>query len=180
MPDQSFVGQVLAGIQAQQQTQQQRQPVAYSRITRTPIYTQDVPMGKANFDPATNSINMPDSSLNGPNSNQFVQHESVHALLEPFLSKLLPAMDPNILNKVQGGLNVAHPGLYPNLNPENRLTEGAAYGIQDAGFPGINTGLSDRENSNFLGTILNNLPKEAGDKLKRLMPDLPNQDKFSQ
>lgn len=102
-------------------------PVAYSRISRTPIYTGSVPTGSGGqYNRLTKSITLPPEALQ--HAPEAVQHESAHALYDQAGFGLTPKAEtlsvPSLMNILD------HPELYGSKpDPRTIANEGLAYSV---------------------------------------------------
>ncbi len=111
-------------------------PVAYTRMSRTPIFRQDgMGTGAGEFhspDQGNNGfINLPPRVFTNPTLTDLrsIRHESTHAALDPYLDQIAYRMPPQRLKNV--GAALATTGTYPeHPDPAETTTELAAY-VQD-------------------------------------------------
>lgn len=135
------------------------QPQAYSRITRTPIYTYSAPGAQFGGFQHRGKIFL---NTADPNIGTVVNHESAHQLIDPYLDKL--NYDVPGLDRVRQALAAGGYGAGFTNQPKNVLSEGIAYGTSGQ-IPGLDQGQSNDFISNVVRQVHDQVFRDTYNRL---------------
>ncbi len=134
---------MLADGQAAHQPGDTEDPVAYTRMSRTPIFKEpDLEPGVVGeFNSPTSDspgfINLRPQVFTNPSLSDLraIRHESTHAALDPYIDDIAYRMPPGRLKKFAGAL-AGTGGYTDNSDPADTATELAAYAQEPGHFLG--------------------------------------------